>query len=49
MTKWEFVAEGLERIAVPGGWLYRSFYRNHGMDFDIVTAPVFVPALPSSV
>jgi hypothetical protein len=45
---WEDVAspstgDYLERIEVPGGWIYRQVYKDHNMRV-IATALVFVPA-----
>jgi hypothetical protein len=46
--KWEDVAsphkgDYLERIAVPGGWLYRSYFTDEGNQRTHAIAMCFVP------
>lgn len=42
MAEWEAIARGLDRIAVPGGWIYRAKeYANGGIYHIALT---FVPA-----
>ena len=38
--KWEDVAPSLDRVKVPGGWIYRHFHFNGGAIL------VFVPDRP---
>jgi hypothetical protein len=38
LAAWEAVAAGTERLAVPGGWIYRTVKRGAGM------ATCFVPS-----
>ena len=46
---WEHVAEGLERVAVPGGWLYRTFHFDNAVNDYRQSAPCFVatPTVPA--
>lgn len=43
---WEHIDEGIERLAVPGGHLYRT-YGIEARDQSIPVALAFVPAVPA--
>ena len=44
-TEWEVINANLDRIVVPGGWLYRTFDYNFNTKVLAMTFVPFVPEL----
>ncbi len=45
-AKWIYVAEGLEKIQIPGGWMYRTFHYDNSTGSWHYSTPTFVPDPP---